>query len=247
MKINLLLFLILPFIIHAQNDNEYYNYKLYRVNLTQGQALNYNKDVVDYVGLNKVDTIDYELVINNKEATFSANQKLFNDQGGGLNFTEIIIQSNGNWYYDLADSVIYNTIALNGKKFSIKYDFDYIDWHYSQEVESIGGYLCKTATYSKKEELMNGEKRDYDITVWYSEEIGTNAIPFGFVGLSGGIVKINFNDFTEVILGEFGHDKRKKIKSFNLGNVVSITAYEDIQSEQLNKDKELRSGGVDTD
>lgn len=233
--------------MYAQNNNEYYyKYKLYRVNQNQTQS-SYNKDIVDYVGINKVDTIEYELHINKKEATFFANQKLYNAQMSGLDFAEIIIQSNGSWYYNLTDSVIYNTVDLNGKKFSIKYDYNYIDWRFSQEVVNIGGYNCKIATYSINEELMNGEKRDYNITIWYSDEINPNAMPFGFVGLSGGIVKINFNGFTEAVLGEYGQDKRKKVSPYSLGKIVSLSEFENIQLDQSNRYRELRGGGVDID
>jgi|GEM_PF-596094 len=249
MKLNLLLFIICPLFVIAQNNNEYfYKYKLYRINVNQDQTQsNSNKDIVDYVGMNKTDTIEYELHTNKKESTFLAEQKLYNEQTGGLNFSEIIIQSNGSWYYNLADSAVYNTLDLNGRKISIKYDYNYIDWHYTQEVENIGGYKCKAAIYSRNEELMNGEKRDYNITVWYSDEINPNAMPFGFVGLPGGIVKINFNGFTEAVLAEFGHDKKKKTKSYSLRKVVSLSEYENIQLEQSNKYRELRDNGVDID
>lgn len=243
--------MLFPLFLYAQNDNNeyYYKYKLYRINQNQTES-NINKDVIDYVGINKVDTIDYELYINNENATFFANQKLSNDQSSGINFTEIIIQTNGSWYYDLKDSLLYNTVEFNNKKFSIKYDYNYIDWHHSQEVEIINGYNCKTATKSKNEELNNGEKRDYKITIWYSDDVSPNAMPFGFVGLPGGIVKINFNGFTEAILDKNNQDdkkKKKKGKSNILGNIVSPSEFEKIQLEHSIKEKELRGGGVDRD
>lgn len=251
MKLNLFIFILLPLYIYAQNDNiEYhYKYKLYRINQNQTES-DINKDVIDYVGINKVDTIDYELYVNNENAFFFANQKLSNDQSGGINFTEIIIQTNGIWYYDLKNSFLYNTVDFKNRKFSIKYNYNYINWHQSQEIENINGYNCKIATYTRSEELKDGYKKDYKITVWFSEEINTNAMPFGFVGLPGGIVKINFHDFTEAILDTKSqvYKKNKKNKNLNrLWEIVSPSEFENIQLEQSIKEKKFRGGGVDTE
>lgn len=250
MKLILNICLLFPCFIFAQNNNIVYSYKykLYKVKQNQTQS-NINRDVIDYIGINKIDTIDYELQINNENATFLANQKLSNKQSEEINFAEIIIESNGSWYYDLKNYSLYNTVDFNSKKFSIVYEYNYIQWQLSQEVEEINGYKCKSATYSKNEELLNGEKRDYNITVWYSDKINQNANPFGLVGLSGGIVKINFNGFTEAILDEIKIDssKKKKKKSYNFGNIVSPIEFEKIQQEYSIKEKELKGSGIDID
>lgn len=247
MKLVLYLFMTLPFCVFAQDDNNeyYYRYKLYK--LSKNKENIGNKDVIDYVGINKVDTIDYELTTNNENATFFAKEKLTNEQTDGLNFTEIIIQTNGSWYYDFKKSLFYNTIVFNNKSFDIKYEGNYLDWKLLQDVENVKGYNCNIAILTKNEQLKNGTNREYKTTVWFSKEINSNVMPFGFVGLPGGIVKINFNDFTEAILDNVKQVKSLRKKTYKLSNVVTSVEFEKIQQNQFIKEQEIRKRGVDKD
>lgn len=230
-----------------ENHVQHYEYKLYRVLKTDANAQS-NRNSNAFIETNKMDTLIYNLLIDKERASFRADEKISNSQIEEIDFSELMIESFGSYFYDFADSVIYNTKEFNGRKFSIKHGFDYIDWQMSSETEILNGYNCKIATYTQKEKLRNNKERDYTITVWFSDEVNSDATPFGLVGLPGGIIKINFNRFVEAILSQENFKSDYKAIQFDrLGKVLSQEEYDTMREQYFLNQREFRGGGVDKD
>lgn len=231
MKTILKLFSFFPLLLFAQNSNPtIYTYKLYKITKPVNEVESTNREIKDFIGINRLDTIEYEFSINLNYAVSKPLPKLNNDQGNfGIDLTSIIIDSYGTFDYDLTDSTFYNTKEYNGKKYSIKYNYNYINWKYDSTLETIKDLQCKKASYSKIENLKGGKTRKYVVTVWYSEEINPHVAPFGLSGLPGGIVKINFNNFSEVLLDTIRQpQKAVKIKPTKFGKIITEEEFDEL-------------------
>lgn len=204
MKKTLLFFVLLPFVLWAQNNQvTTYNYKWFVIKKDSASYL-------DQISVNRYDTIDYEFTLGATHAVLNPVVKLNNTQEvGKIDYRKITIDVNGVYDYDFTHSIFYNTKEFNGKKISVKHEYNYLDWKFEDVQEIINGYQCKKAFYSKTENLGNDQVREYTITVWYSDALTPHLAPFGLTGLPGGIVKINYNNHNEVLLaGEISSKKK---------------------------------------
>lgn len=144
--------------------------------------------------------------------------------------------------------MIYNSQDFYGNNYNIKHAFNSIKWNYSSKEEVVYGYKCKIATFISMEEDRNGNEIEDVTTVWYSDQVSSNSIPFGLTGLPGGIVKINFNGFTEaVLITQRLGEKNEKIKPLRKGKIVSLDEFEKMESEYSQKRDEMYRGNVDKD
>lgn len=249
MKKTLLFLVLLPFALWAQ-DNQVttYNYKWFVMQENSDEAYD---NILDRLGDNRFDTIDYEFTLGATHAVLNPIVKLNNSQAvGKIDYAKITIKNNGVYDYDFTNSLFYNTKEFNGKKISVKHEYNYLDWKFEDVQEIINGYQCKKAIYSRTETLRNDQVREYTITVWYSDALTPHLAPFGLTGLPGGIVKINYNDYSEVLLaGEISSKKKRKLKPNQLGQVVTLEEYNQMQEAALKNFQLQReaSKGLDKD
>lgn len=247
MKKILLCLVLLPMVLLAQNDNP--TTYLYKWSVIPKESAEASSNL-DQIGDNRFETIDYEFTLGSAYAVLNPVVKLNNTQAiGKIDFAQMTIDENGVYDYDLTNSVFYNTKEFNGKKISVKYDYNYLDWKFEDAQEIINGYHCKKAVYSRTYTLRNDQVREYTITVWYADVLNPHLAPFGLTGLPGGIVKINYNDYSEVLFaGEISSKKKRKIKPNKLGQIISKETY-DIMLEEYVKNFQLQreNRGVDKD
>ena len=239
MKLLFTILLIIPTIVYTQNiDFNFAEYKLYKVNKS---SVSYSESGIK----DKFDTINYGFVLNENEAFFSANKKILNEQSTQINLSEILIESFGNYYYDYKKSKVYNLKEFQGKLFSIVNNFDYLKWNIYPEVIQINGFKCKRAVYSKKENSIDGKSNDYSITVWFSDQIDSRFSPFGLTRLPGGVVKVDFNNFVQVIIGKRKKVKDLKMKPNKFGEIVTDKEFDKIQNDFFENQRKHRNSGID--
>lgn len=245
MKKIALVFLILPVLMLAQST-QLSVYKYYLVFDQEKDTEEMDMKTINYLGMNRMDTITYQLEFTPEKANFQPVLKLNNDQFDGLNFAEIMVEAMGSYFYDFKEAKVYHLQSLNDKTYSIKSDFDKINWEFLDEEEMIYGYLCKKAIYVESETLRDGRKRQVKTTVWFSEELNHQSIPFGLTGLPGGIVKVNFNDFAEIVFSEL-NPSRKRFRPLKLGKIVSQEEYNQMQEDYSTAVRKQRNEGVELD
>ncbi len=111
--------------------------------------------------------------------------------GGGMN----LINSPGNFYKDLVTKSYVNQKDIFGKKFIIKDTLETIAWQKTDEVKTIGTYVCFKATA----QVANTNKYDDDanqgetitVVAWYTIDIPVSQGPGSYWGLPGLILEVH--------------------------------------------------------
>lgn len=211
------------------------NYFLYEVTISKDLKEKSNK-YVEYDS----SFLEYELLYNNNQTIFKPIFKLNNSQTGTLKYSNIFMKSQGEYFIDDDLKLTQNNKIFQGKSFIINKRFDEFNWLITDETELINNIICKKAILLKNEKDMKGN-REYKITVWYNDNFQNDIAPFGLAGLKGIIMKINFNNTSEV---NFKSSKqvnlKSKVKTFTDGTIVTDKEYNNLIEEKL-KDVRTRT------
>lgn len=141
----------------------------------------------------------YVLEFNKKHSLFTENTKLSllptrpMRSGGGM----MMINSPGNFYKDLLTKTYVNQKDLFGKQFIIQDDLETIAWKKTDEVKTIGKYVCFKATA----QIANTNKYDDDnqgetitVVAWFTLDIPVSQGPGMYWGLPGLILEVQSED-----------------------------------------------------
>ena len=143
---------------------------------------------------------EYVLKFNKNHSLFTEDIKLSllptrpMRTGGGMD----IINSPGNFYKDLVAKSYVNQKDIFGKKFIIQDELETIAWQKTDEVKTIGKYLCFKATA----QVANTNKYDDDdnqgetitVVAWYTIDIPVSQGPGMYWGLPGLILEVQSED-----------------------------------------------------
>lgn len=114
--------------------------------------------------------------------------------GGGMD----LVNSPGNFYKDLVTKSYVNQKDLFGRKFIIQDELKAIDWQKTDEVKTIGKYVCfkATAQIANTNKYDDDENQGETITVvaWYTLDIPVSQGPGMYWGLPGLILEVQSED-----------------------------------------------------
>lgn len=140
--------------------------------------------------LNNASDVYTTLNFNNKESSYSVNEKLRVDGMTSINIT-YFFAGGENLFYHNKDSlgIIISNSSL-GKKYLIKYDAP--NWVITKETKQIDDLLCikanATTTIDKKEKII--------ATAWFCPNIPISYGPMQYYGLPGLIIELHFSKMT---------------------------------------------------
>jgi len=135
--------------------------------------------------------INYELIFNNYNSIFKAQEIMDIDNQESLNNCILAADANGEWYLNLENNKSIRSLRFLDEKIIIKYP-EINDWVVSNETKKISGWNCFKA--KKKKVLDNGN--EIEIVAWFTTEIPINLGPKNYNGLPGLIVELIENKFT---------------------------------------------------
>jgi len=193
----------------------------------------------------KSSTRNHILEINNSSSLFSeklsANPNIQQTQGrnggGFLRFQND--QGSGTFYKNITTMNYVVQKDMYGKQFLIKDKLTDLNWQKSDEVKTIGKYLCfkATATIPK-----NNKEEETTITAWYTIEIPISSGPELYWGLPGLILELQTPDIIYLCSKlELSLKDSITIDAPKKGKKISQKEYDKILAKKIKEIKELRN------
>ncbi|NHN26355.1 GLPGLI family protein [Flavobacterium jejuense] len=237
MKIKTYLYIIffsIPFLINAQEDYYYINYKVYPTfgSIENDEEIKKSKINYIYKGIDDaIADLSYSLVTSKDESYFYLDEKMPKDKkiyvlaksySGSEDF-----YSNQTFNYKIKIKSFLNHI------FYIKDTTSY-NWKIYNETKLIDGKKCYKATTTKKITLKSRVK-EYEVIAWFYSDIPTSFGPKGFNGLPGLIIELIDDKVTLVAKNiKKGVNFPDKKEFENEDALVSQEAYDKIVKEKVN-------------
>lgn len=104
------------------------------------------------------------------------------------------------FYHDLSKKESYTFEKFEKKQYLVKEASQTCKWEKSTKTKEIKGYTCKmaTCTFAKGKAFGNFDLPMTKATVWYTDEIKTNASPLMYNDLGGAILEmfVYFDDYS---------------------------------------------------
>jgi len=182
----------------------------------------------------------YVLVFNKNHSLFTEDIKLSllptrpMRTGGGMD----LVNSPGNFYKDLITKNYVNQKDLFGRKFIIEDKLNGIDWQKTDEVKTIGKYLCfkATAQIANTNKYANADNQAETITViaWYTLDIPVSQGPGMFWGLPGLILEVQSEDVVYLCSKiELSKTDSMHIKAPKAGKKISSEKFDNLFAQKL--------------
>lgn len=249
MKINLVtIFSIILFVLSELSiGQEIPNYFAYNVSRIVEDTAKSSSSVWNDLIETDLGDIQYELKVNEHHTLFLPIEKINNSQSAVINFNQLFQNTQGKFYYDHISKLVENQKSFGGKNFIVEHSFDHYEWKTSESIETVLGYECKKAVYTRIDLGLKTDKI-YQITVWYDENFDQNIAPFGLVGLPGLIVKVNFNNHFIAELAEMSFEPNGfKISPFRKGQRISNNDFQALIDEEILKYRRRNNQVLDKD
>ena len=206
MKKSIFIIAILLFMVSASAKAQNFQGKIYYSSKSKVHSVQNMDKFTDEqkaaikMGQDAASAKKYVLKFNKNHSLFTEDIKLSllptrpMRSGGGMN----LINSPGNFYKDLETKSYVNQRDLFGKQFIIQDELKTIDWQKTDEVKTIGKYLCFKATA----QIANTNKYDDDdnqgetitVVAWYTLDIPVSQGPGMYWGLPGLILEVQSED-----------------------------------------------------
>ena len=186
----------------------------------------------------------FELFVNATNSNFTEIERINNEQGRGIS-VGLLSNVSSNIYKDFNSKELYENNKMKPKLF-IKDSIQTFPWVLSKEESTILGYKVRKATYTNNNQT---------VEAWYAPDLPFRDGPSRFNGLPGLILKIKFKmpylivDVNNtIIMNATKIDPYTgKIELPKKVNIITIDVFQEDLKKKTEKQKELRSQGVEKD
>lgn len=221
-KKTILFFLLLPFIMVAQTTEVHY---LETRNI-ENQLKQIDNPVIKEMLIKKIgQPVLFTLVYSNGVSSYVQHSEAENTPDENITVVSGNSESNKIYKKSNAKEFIKKTNLL-GKDVTIADQLIDFKWTIKDETVTIGDYSCKVA-----EGLYNEKK----ITAYFTTQINVSEGPDIFQGLPGLIIKLDTPDKTYLVKNIVTKKENTKIDIPSSEESMSISEYEKIKKEQIDK------------
>jgi GLPGLI family protein len=168
------------------------------------------------------------------------NDKHMRGGGGGMHFEFMMIKEQVISYHNLESHLLTESRDIFDKTFIVSDTAKKIKWKITTVVDTIAGYRCIKATYTK----------DTVVTqAWFAPEIKVSAGPENYYGLPGMILKIDIGNGRKVIEAkkvELAKPEAELLTAPKKGKKITRKEYDEILEKKLKEQAELEGGDGNT-
>lgn len=200
-------------------------------------------------------TDQFELIYNSSQSYFKvlpaeAAEDLMPTagDGGGRRMNFRMGGSDAETFRDYDKEQVIELIELGPKKYVIEDSLKTYKWKLEDDTLTILGYLCRKATTTQEAPVrrmrMGGPNADttqnrapavttQKVTVWYSDQLESQAGPAGFFGLPGLILKVDVNEGSAVYIAQSVAASSKALKAPDGGKKITRAEYRNMMEQQM--------------
>jgi len=182
--------------------------------------------------LENLETHEYQLVFNDREAFYKKNKSLNSNVNPIVKaMTEGVANFKGTIFFDSSSEIVLHELEFAGVNYLIKKNK--IDWILTKDTLQIDNYLCYKAKTTIIINNLKG-KHKLEVVAWYAPEIPIPYGPDGYGGLPGLILELNNNGIITSLkkIEFFKKDKTIDIELPTKGEKVSEDEFSSIVAKQ---------------
>lgn len=156
---------------------------------------------------------------------------------GEMEFVFMVIQEVVISHHNLINHLLTESRDIFDKTFIVTDTAKKVKWKMGTEIDTIAGYRCLKATYTKDTVL---------VQAWFAPELKISAGPDNTFGLPGTILKLDVDEGRRVIeatLVDLTAPTPEQLKAPKKGKKVPRKEYDEIQRKKLQEQAELEGGG----
>lgn len=181
---------------------------------------------------NDMINLEYVLKTDNDSSEYSIIQKIDNNQGGGINISNIIRSNKMNIYKDFLKNIVVENFNLFNNKYIVKDSIEKDQWFITDETISYKNNLLNKAIKNTK---------DQKIEAYFLSELKSNDGPNIYCGLPGLIFMIKIYDNSDKLIHLINLkeikflSKKGKFELPNISNSISREEYNNKIKEFTNR------------